>query len=149
MIVTLPPTLRSSCRAREDQARTQQHSPTAQRFPRPRIRAGVNDDEHQRIPGRHGSLDIDPTRLPAYEAAVSEEIDDSIRLEPGVLTLYAVALAHNRGQLRFFEIYADDAAYRGHLDSPHFKKYVETTRPMIRSRKLFETRPVFLGLRQH
>lgn len=96
---------------------------------------------------RIAELEIDPTQLQAYEAAVSQEIDDSIRLEPGVLTLYAVALANHRDQLRFFEIYADEAAYRGHLDSPHFKKYVETTGPMIRSRKLFETSPVFLGLR--
>jgi quinol monooxygenase YgiN len=97
---------------------------------------------------RIAELEIDPAQLPAYEAAVSEEIDDSIRLEPGVLTLYAVALADQRNHLRFFEIYAHEVAYRQHLESAHFKKYVETTKPMIRSRKLFETRPVYLGLRQ-
>jgi quinol monooxygenase YgiN len=97
---------------------------------------------------RIAELEIDPAQLRAYEAAVTEEIDDSIRLEPGVLTIYAVALAERRNHLRFFEIYADDAAYRQHLDSAHFKKYVDTTKPMITSRKLFETRPVFLGLAQ-
>ena len=97
---------------------------------------------------RIAQLEIDPGQLHAYEAAVSEEIDDSIRLEPGVLTIYAVALAHRQSQLRFFEIYADEAAYRRHLDSPHFKNYLETTKSMIRSRRLLETRPIFLGLRQ-
>jgi len=97
---------------------------------------------------RIAELEIDPAQLPAYEAAVSEEIDESIRSEPGVLTIYAVALADNRSQLRFLEIYADDAAYRKHLEAPHFKKYVQTTQSMIRLRKLVETRPVFLGLRQ-
>ena len=97
---------------------------------------------------RIAELEIDPAQLPAYEAAVSEEIDESIRSEPGVLTIYAVALADNRSQLRFLEIYADDAAYRKHLEAPHFKKYVQTTQPMIRARKLVATRPVFLGLRQ-
>jgi len=97
---------------------------------------------------RIAELEIDPAQLPAYEAAVSEEIDESIRSEPGVLTIYAVALADKRSQLRFLEIYADEAAYRQHLESPHFKKYVQTTQAMIRARKLVETRPVFLGLRQ-
>lgn len=97
---------------------------------------------------RIAEIEIDPAQLPGYEAAVSNEIDDSIRLEPGVLTLYAVALADQRNHLRFFEIYADDAAYRRHLESVHFKKYVETTRPMIRSRKLFAVHPVYLGRRQ-
>jgi len=97
---------------------------------------------------RIAELEIDPAQLPAYEAAVSEEIDESIRSEPGVLTIYAVALADKRSQLRFLEIYADEAAYRQHLQSPHFKKYVQTTQPMILARKLVETRPVFLGLRQ-
>ena len=97
---------------------------------------------------RIAELEIEPAQLQAYEVAVSEEIDDSIRLEPGVLAIYAVAVADRRSHLRFFEIYADDAAYRKHLDSTHFKKYVETTKPMIRARRLLETRSLFLGLRQ-
>jgi quinol monooxygenase YgiN len=96
---------------------------------------------------RIAEIEIDPAQLQAYEAAVSEEIDDSIRLEPGVLTIYSVALAERRNHLRFFEIYADEAAYRQHVDSPHFKKYVATTKAMITSRKLVETRPVVLGLK--
>ena len=98
---------------------------------------------------RIAEIEIDPPQLQAYMAAVTEEIDDSIRLEPGVLTIYSVALASRRNHLRFFEIYADDSAYRQHIESPHFKKYVETTKAMITSRKLFETQPVFLALRPH
>lgn len=93
---------------------------------------------------RIAELAIDPAQLQAYVAAVSEEIDDSIRLEPGVLTIYAVALADKRHHLRFFEIYADQAAYRQHIESPHFMKYLQATKAMIRSRRLFETGPVFL-----
>jgi quinol monooxygenase YgiN len=96
---------------------------------------------------RIAELDIDPAQLQAYRAAVTEEIDDSIRLEPGVLTIYSVALSSAPSHLRFFEIYADEAAYRAHIASAHFRKYVEATQGMITSRKLFETRPIFLGLR--
>ena len=62
--------------------------------------------------------------------------------------LYSVSLADSPNQLRFLEIYADDAAYRQHIRSPHFLKYVEATKPMIVSRKLLEVTPIFLGLKQ-
>ena len=41
---------------------------------------------------RVAELEIDPAQLDAYKAAVTEEIEDSIRLEPGVLAIYCVAL---------------------------------------------------------
>lgn len=88
---------------------------------------------------RMADLEIVPAQLDAYRAAVSEEIDDSIRLEPGVVALYSVSLKDAPETLRFFEIYADDAAYRQHIASPHFRKYVDITRAMIASRRLMET----------
>jgi quinol monooxygenase YgiN len=87
---------------------------------------------------RVAELEIEPIHLEAYKAAVSEEIDDSIRLEPGVLAIYSVALKDQPTHLRFFEVYADENAYRQHIESPHFKKYVETTKSMISARQLFE-----------
>jgi len=98
---------------------------------------------------RIAALEIDPAQLPAYRAAVSEEIEASILQEPGVLTIYSVALTAQPSQLRFFEIYTNDVAYREHLESAHFKSYVETTSRMIRSRRLIETHPLFLCLKQH
>ncbi|MDQ0569950.1 quinol monooxygenase YgiN [Variovorax paradoxus] len=95
---------------------------------------------------RVAELTIDPAQLQAYKDAVMEEIDTSVRTEPGVLGIYAVALKEQPIQLRFFEIYADDAAYRQHIESPHFKKYVETTKSMIASRKLMEAQPIALTL---
>jgi quinol monooxygenase YgiN len=87
---------------------------------------------------RVAELEIHPAQLDAYKAAVTEEIEDSIRLEPGVLAIYCVALKDQPSHLRFFEVYADESAYRRHIDSPHFKKYVQTTKSMIAARKLFE-----------
>jgi len=94
---------------------------------------------------RIAQLDIDPAQVAAYEAAVREEIEASVRLEPGVLSIYAVAEKDNPGRFHFFEIYADDAAYRSHIASPHFRKYAEITKTMIRSKKLLDTIPVMLG----
>jgi quinol monooxygenase YgiN/uncharacterized protein (DUF1330 family) len=111
------------------------------------VRLGAKKSLPSRPPHvRVAELTIDPAQLQAYKDAVSEEIDISIRVEPGVLGIYAFALKEQPAQLRFVEIYADEAAYRQHIDSPHFKKYVEATKSMITSRTLLEAEPVFLGL---
>jgi len=94
---------------------------------------------------RLAELEIDPGQLENYQAALREEIDASIRVEPGVLTLYAVAEKDNPSHIRIFEMYADADAYQAHLESPHFKKYKATTKEMVKSLKLVETTPVMLG----
>lgn len=96
---------------------------------------------------RIAELEIDPAQIDPYKAAVTEEIEASIRVEPGVLAIYSVALKDNPTRLRFFEIYADEKAYRQHLESPHFKKYVDVTKSMITARKLFETDPIVLAVK--
>lgn len=88
---------------------------------------------------------IDPAQLAAYQAAVKEEMADSVRLEPGVIAIYSVAEKDHPNRLHFFEIYADEAAYRSHIASAHFQKYVKTTQSMILSRVLTETEPVQLS----
>jgi quinol monooxygenase YgiN len=72
-------------------------------------------------------------------------MDASVRGEPGVLALYAVADNDAPSRLRFFEIYADEAAYNAHLESPHFRKYRLTTESMVRSRVLTDTVPIQLS----
>jgi quinol monooxygenase YgiN len=44
-----------------------------------------------------------------------------------------------------FEVYRDAAAYRAHLEAPHFKKYKATTETMVRSLKLVPVVPIVLG----
>ena len=94
---------------------------------------------------RLAELDIDPASLDAYKAALKEEIETSIRVEPGVLTLYAVSVKDHPNQIRLFEIYAGPAAYQAHLRSHHFKKYKQVTASMVKSLRLIETEPLVLG----
>ena len=94
---------------------------------------------------RIAELEIDPAHLEAYATAVKEEMEISVRVEPGVIAIYAVAERDRPNRLRFFEIYADEEAYKAHIRSPHFRKYFETTKPMIRSRTLVETVPLQLS----
>ena len=51
---------------------------------------------------------------------IKEEIKTSVRLEPGVLTLYAVEEKGNPSHITIVEIYADEDAYKTHLQTPHF-----------------------------
>ena len=94
---------------------------------------------------RIAQLVIAPAQLAAYHVAVREEMADSVRLETGVLAIYSVAEKDHPNRLHFFEIYADEAAYRSHIASAHFQKYVTATQPMILSRVLIETDPVQLS----
>lgn len=94
---------------------------------------------------RLAELEIDPAQLENYKAALREEIEASIRLEPGVLTLYAVSVKDNPAQIRIFEMYADGDAYKTHVESPHFRKYKTSTQQMVKSLKLVETDPILLG----
>jgi quinol monooxygenase YgiN len=94
---------------------------------------------------RIAELEVDPAQLQAYRTALEEEIATSIRLEPGVLTLYAVAIKDHPTQIRIFEMYADQAAYETHLQTSHFKKYKSETQGMVKSLKLIETVPILLG----
>jgi quinol monooxygenase YgiN len=94
---------------------------------------------------RMAELEIKPSQLDAFKAAVKEEMETSVRVEPGVLAIYAVAEKENPSKLRFFEMYADEAAFKSHIDSPHFKKFRATTQDMVVTRKLIETVPVQLS----
>lgn len=97
---------------------------------------------------RVAELEIDRAALQAYTLAVKEEMETSVRVEPGVTAIYAVAEKDTPSKLTFFEIYADEAAYRAHIASAHFRKYFETTREMIVCRKLIDALPIQLSAKQ-
>jgi quinol monooxygenase YgiN len=89
-------------------------------------------------------LEIDPAQLDAYRALLTEEIEASVDKEPGVLMLYAMAVAGSPAHIRMLEVYASQAAYEAHLQTPHFLKYKTLTSGMVRSLRLIETEPILL-----
>jgi quinol monooxygenase YgiN len=90
-------------------------------------------------------IEIDPAQLDSYNAAIKEHIETAIRVEPGVLVLYAAAEKDNPTHVRVFEVYRDREAYLAHLQAPHFLKYKATTEKMVKSLKLVPVVPVMLG----
>jgi quinol monooxygenase YgiN len=92
-------------------------------------------------------IEIDPTQLDAYKAAVSEHAETAVRIEPGVQTLYVVSDKDNPSHITVLEIYASAEAYKTHLEAPHFKKYKKITEKMVRSLKLVKAIPVALAVK--
>ena len=93
---------------------------------------------------RMAKLVIDLTQLENYKTFLKEEIETSLRVEPGVLTLYAVYDKNNPAHVTVFEIYADEEAYKSHIQTPHFKKYKDGTKDMVKSLELSEVIPIAL-----
>lgn len=94
---------------------------------------------------RLAEIEVDPARLAEYKAVLMEEIEKSIRLEPGVLALQAVSLRENPAQIRILEVYADAEAYEPRLKTPHFLRHKGTTKDMVKSLRLLEAEPIVLG----
>ncbi|MFA6248047.1 MAG: putative quinol monooxygenase [Mucilaginibacter sp.] len=87
---------------------------------------------------RLAKIQVDPGYLEQYNAALKEQMSTAVKLEPGVLTYYAVADKNNRAHITILEIYADTAAYQSHIQTPHFKKYKATVQNMVKSLELVD-----------
>lgn len=87
---------------------------------------------------RISAIRIAPAQLDAYKASLQEEAEASVRLEPGVISIFPMYQREEPTEVRILEIYASRAAYESHIKSPHFEKYKTTTLPMVRSLKLVD-----------
>ena len=96
---------------------------------------------------RLSKITVDPARLDEYNAYLKEEIEASMRLEPGVLTLYAVAEKERPNEVTILEIYADEGAYQSHIKTPHFQKYKQGTLDMVQALELIDTTPLIPGVK--
>ncbi|MBB2720819.1 UNVERIFIED_ORG: quinol monooxygenase YgiN [Rhizobium etli] len=91
---------------------------------------------------RIAELEIDPETLETYRALLAQEIEASLALEDGVLSLSAVSIRDNPSQIRILEVYADQEAYEAHLQTPHFLKYKRETAGMVTSLTLIDVDPI-------
>jgi 4-carboxymuconolactone decarboxylase len=96
---------------------------------------------------RLSKLVIDASQLEAYRAFLTEEVNESMRLEPGVRTLYAVSEKERPTHFTILEIYADRAAYESHIKSAHFLKYKTGTKDMVKSLELIDTVPLVADMK--
>lgn len=87
---------------------------------------------------RISEIEIIPEYLEEYKAILEKESSESVKIEPGVVAIYPMYQKDNPGQIRILEIYANQAAYKSHLQTPHFLHYKTTTLKMVKSLKLVD-----------
>ena len=91
---------------------------------------------------RLAKIVVDQARLNEYNAYLKEEIESSMRLEPGVLTLYATFEKERPNRITILEIYANEEAYQSHIKTPHFLKYKQGTLDMVQELELIDSTPL-------
>src|ERR671910_3264932 len=87
---------------------------------------------------RISEIEIDADYLEEYKAILKEEAEASVRLEPGVISIFPMYQKDKPTEVRILEIYASRQAYESHLKTPHFQKYKTTTLKMVKSLKLVD-----------
>ena len=88
---------------------------------------------------RIAKIKVDTKQLGQYKAALQEQMNVAIQLEPGVLSYTAVADKKDASSITILEVYANIEAYQSHILTPHFKKYKETVKDMVLSLELIDT----------
>jgi quinol monooxygenase YgiN len=91
---------------------------------------------------RISEIGIDSVSLNEYIRILKEESEASVRLEPGVISIYPMFQKENPTEIRILEIYADKKAYESHLQTPHFKTYKTSTLNMVKSLRLIDMEPI-------
>ena len=91
---------------------------------------------------RLAEIEVVPSMLEDYMAFAKEVGETSMRVEPGVLTLFSMQSKEDPCKIYILEIYADRDAYQSHIQTAHFKKYKEGTARMVKSLKLIDSNPL-------
>jgi quinol monooxygenase YgiN len=89
---------------------------------------------------RIAEIEVFPEFLQEYLAAASTVGAESVAKEPGVVCIFPMQRKETPNLIRIVEIYRDEAAYKGHLATPHFQKYKEGT--MVKSLDLVPMNPL-------
>jgi quinol monooxygenase YgiN len=87
---------------------------------------------------RIAEIEIEPSFLQEYLDILNEESSESVRLEPGVISIFPMFQKENHYLITILEIYADKSAYEAHLKTEHFLKYKNSTLKMVKSLKLID-----------
>jgi quinol monooxygenase YgiN len=96
---------------------------------------------------RLAKIVVDSAQLETYNAFLKEEIETSMRIEKGVLLLYAVSEQKRPTHFTILEIFANVEAWQSHVKTPHFLKYKAGTKDMIRSLEVLEADPLVPGMK--
>ena len=94
---------------------------------------------------RVAKITVDSNQLISYMDYLKEGVEASIKKEPGVLKMYAVAEKNHPHKITIIETYASKAAYELHIQTTHFQRYKQGTLRMVKSLELIDVNPLFFA----
>lgn len=89
-------------------------------------------------------LGVKPEYAETFRALVLPEMAQSLKVEEGVWAMYAATEKNNPNRWYFYEIYADEAAYQAHRQTPHFQDYLTQSADMVEEKTFLPVRPLLL-----
>ena len=90
------------------------------------------------------TVTVNPEMNQAFADIVIPEMVESMRVESGVLAMYAATAQDEPNKWYFLEIYAANAAYQQHRQTPHFKDYLARTAAMSSDKAFIDVQPVMM-----
>lgn len=91
---------------------------------------------------RIADIEVYPEYLSDFLKAAKEIVATSVREEAGVVCLFPCQEKGDSTRFRIVEIYASQAAYQHHIQTPHFLLYKQKTLKMVRTLKLNDVTPL-------
>lgn len=88
---------------------------------------------------RISEIEVYPEYLAEYLEFAKEVAEESVKNEKDVVSIYPMSVIKNNAKIKILEIYRTREAYKKHIESPHFKKYKESTLYMVKSLELVDT----------
>lgn len=89
-------------------------------------------------------VEVKPEFQTEFKNIVMPEMAESLKVEKGVLAMYAATDSQTPNRCYFYEIYASEEAYQLHRQTPHFRDYLRQTAHMSASKDAIPVKPVFL-----
>lgn len=89
-------------------------------------------------------VEVKPEFQTEFKNIVLPEMAESLKVEKGVLAMYAATDSQTPNRWYFYEIYASEEAYQLHRQTPHFRDYLRQTVHMSASKNAIPVKPVFL-----
>jgi autoinducer 2-degrading protein len=74
------------------------------------------------------NIQVAPAHRKEFMEASLGDGHGSVRDEPGCFRFDILQSAEDENRFHLYEVYADEAAFEAHQQTPHFKKWIETVR---------------------
>lgn len=81
---------------------------------------------------------VHPGQEQAFRDLILENARLSLKDEPGCLVFDVLSRQGSEFTVVLYEIYADRDAFAAHLRAPHFHRFDEASRPMVRRKQVTE-----------